>query len=117
VNKIFSLGGWVMNLFNPPPLECMTQGQKVGRVLLVATSLVIICIISAMLLASFVFLVQRMKEVVSAILASDFSFIMNVVGILVLSISVNAICVLVLLYVRRMDQTLMMPPPEAPTHL
>jgi hypothetical protein len=115
MTRLISILGWLQDLFNAPPLASMTHRQKLGRVCLITCSLVLLCILSAMILAVIIFLAQRTHQAVSSLLALDFRQALVIGGILILSACVNALCLLVLLYVRRLDRRLMSSPPAPPT--
>ena len=97
---------WLAHLFNPPPLESMTLTQKVGRVFLVALTLVVICILSAMLGALGIFLVQKAHGMLAGT-----PELLDDIAIIFASMVVNTICVIVLLEIRKADRKLV-PPPE-----
>jgi hypothetical protein len=90
-----------MELFNPPPRRSLTLPQKLGRVLLVTITLVTICIISSLVLALAVFVLQRSHEVLIGI-----PQLINVLTILAVSIGVNIVCVRMLFEIRRLDRRL-----------
>jgi hypothetical protein len=56
---------WFANLFNPPPLAAMNQGQKMARIFLVALTLVLLCIVAAVFAASVLVLAGRAQEMMS----------------------------------------------------
>jgi hypothetical protein len=106
MNRFSEILPWLAHLFNPPPLESMTLTQKVGRVFLVALTLVVICILSAMLGALGIFLAQKAH----GMLAST-PELLDDLAIIFASMIVNTICVIVLLEIRKADRKLI-PPPE-----
>jgi hypothetical protein len=112
--RISSLPAWLVHLFNPPPLASMSVGQKIGRVLLFTAALTTLCLISAMVLAAGIFLVERSPRLVAAIFTNDLSQVDKMAGIMLLSIGVNSICVCVLLQIRRLDRGLMKEVPCSP---
>ncbi len=67
INRSFPILAWLINLFNPPPLKLMSRSQKVGRVLLITTTLLVICILSSMVATLAVFLVERGHRMLSSI--------------------------------------------------
>jgi ABC-type anion transport system duplicated permease subunit len=110
-----------MELFNPPPRRSLTLLQKVGRVLLVTVTLVTLCIISSLVLALAVFVLQRSHEVLIGV-----PQLINVLTILAVSIGVNIVCVRMLFEIRRLDRRLipegsdvlevpLTPPPAKPS--
>jgi hypothetical protein len=105
--RISSLPAWLVHLFNPPPLTSMSTGQKVGRVLLFTAALVTLCLISAMVLAAGIFLVERLPRLAATIFTNDLSQVERMAGIVLLSIGVNSICICILLQIRRLDRGLM----------
>lgn len=100
---------WLMNLFDPPPLELMNQKQKICRVFLVTISLVVSCILLAMLAAMGIYLMEQGQRILS-----DEPHLVNGLGIVFVGICVNAACVLVLFQIRNADRKLMGKPEEAP---
>jgi len=106
INRSFALLAWLVNVFNPPPLETMTRAQKIGRASLVALTLVIICILTAMLGALGIFLVQKGRHLMGSMID-----LLDGLGIIFVSTIVNTICVIVLLEIRRTDRMLV-PPTE-----
>jgi len=99
--------GWLISLINPPPLHAMSRLQKVARVFVFTLALLMICILSSMLAALGIFLFQHLRHMFSGIsvLAGD-------IGIIFVSMLINAICVMVLLKIKNADQKLI--PPEEP---
>ena len=101
--QIIALLAWLMNLFDPPPLVTMTFRQKMGRILLLSGTLVIGSILVAMLGAVGLYLMERGRE-----LGSTPEF-MNGVVIVVVGITVNSLCVLALVQIKRADHKLIPP--------
>jgi hypothetical protein len=93
-----------MNLFDPPPLCSMTFAQKIGRVILLSATLVVGSVLVAMLGALGLFLMERGRE-----LGSTPEFL-NGLGIVLLGISVNAGCIMILVQIKRADNKLVPPP-------
>ena len=104
-----SVLSWLISLVNPPPLHTMSRWQKGARVILFTTTLIVISILSSMLAAVGIFVVQHARHMISGIpqLAED-------IGIIFLSMLVNTLCVMALLKVKNADQRLI-PPAETPT--
>jgi len=100
-----SILAWLLNLFDPPPLKLMTRSQKVGRVFLMTGTLVVVCILSAMLGAAGIFLVQQGHD-----MASNVHDLLRDLGIIFVSMLVNTVCVVVLLEIRKADRKLIQPP-------
>ncbi len=107
MSKPFSIFPWLLGLFDSPPLDTLTQVQKVGRVFLVTVSLVVVCILTAMLLALGIFLIERSHLIFTALMEDNFSVVARMTGILALSVGVNVFCVFILFQVRRLDRNLM----------
>jgi hypothetical protein len=97
-----------ISLFNAPPRAAMTTVQKFGRSLLVTVSLVILCIVGAMLAALGVYVAERGREM----LASTPKFVTGA-SIIFVGVVVNVICVLVLLEIKKADGKLLAPPNPA----
>lgn len=100
----FSILAWLVNLFDPPPLQSMSRNQKVGRVFLLTGTLVVVCILTAMLGAAGIFLMQRGHDMISNV-----RDLLRDVGIIFVSMIVNTICVIVLLEIRKADHKLIQP--------
>jgi hypothetical protein len=96
---------WLMNLFDPPPLSSMTFVQKVGRVVLLTSTLVVGSIMVAMLGALGLYLMERGRE-----FGSKPEFL-NGVCVIMVGVVVNAICVLILVQIKKADHKLV-PPKE-----
>lgn len=101
----FSIGVWILELFNPPLRESLTLQQKAGRVLLVTMTLVTLSIIAALALALAFYAYQCGRNILVNV-----PHLANALKILVCSIAVNVVCVSVLLRMKRFDQRLMRPP-------
>ena len=112
LTHLFSILTWPINLFNPPALGSMSSMQKIGRIFLVTITLVVSCILLAMLGALGIFIVERGHAMISNTpeLISD-------LGIIFVSVSVNALCVMVLLQIRKADHKLMLSQPVATSSL
>ncbi len=87
----------------------MSRKQKVARVLLFTVTLVMLCILTSMLAAVAIFLLQHALNMFNGVaqLAGDLTIIF-------VSMVVNTLCVLVLLKVKSADQKII-PPIEVPT--
>jgi len=96
--QLFSILIWLISLFNPPALASLTVAQKVGRILAVSLSLVAMCFLSAMAVASGIFIMERACRELSAS-----PELLRGLGIVVAGICVNSICWMVLLEIRRAD--------------
>jgi hypothetical protein len=104
VKHLFSIGPWLMELFNPPLRESLSLRQKIGRVLLVTVTLVTLSIIMALVLALVLYAYQFGGNVLMAE-----PQLTRGLEILAVSVAVNVVCVLVLLQVKRLDQRLVPP--------
>ena len=102
---LFSILTWPINLFNPPALSSMNGMQKVGRIFLVTVTLVVSCILAAMLGALGIFIVERGRYMIS-----NASELVGDLGIIFVSICVNILCVIVLLQIRKADRKLIPTP-------
>jgi hypothetical protein len=107
-NRSFSILDWLIHLFAPPPLASMTQAQKVGRVFVFTIALVVICILLSMFAAAGIFTLEHMRK-----MAGGSSELLSDLGIILVSMLVNTLCVIVLLEVRKADRKLI-PPMETP---
>jgi len=103
---IFSILTWLLNLFDPPPLNSMTFVQKAGRVFLLSGTLVVGSILVAMIGALGLYLMEKGRE-----LGNRPEFFQGV-AIIVTGIVVNTICVLVLIQLKNADHKLI--PPTRP---
>ena len=90
-----------MNLFNPPPLAQMNRMQKIGRVFLVTVTLLVNCILLAMAGALAIFLAEHGSE-----MFGNIPNLMAGLEIIFTSILVNAVCIVVLLKIRKADRKL-----------
>lgn len=96
---------WFFNLFDPPPLQSMNWAQKIARVALVTVSLLITCILMAMLSSLVIFIVQRGLHMLRS--GSEF---MGGLVIIFVGITVNIVCVMILVEMSKADGRLMTPP-------
>jgi uncharacterized membrane protein len=103
-----SIAGWLLNLFNAPPREQMSNRQKIGRSLLVTGTIVVVCILSAMVAAVTVFIVEGIARTLNSI--PDFWTTFSIIGV---GLIVNILCVYFLLWVKNFDRKLMLSPDEA----
>jgi hypothetical protein len=108
-NRFIAILAWLLNLFDPPPLNSMTFAQKAGRVILLTATLVIGSILVAMLGALGLFMMEKGHEI-----GSTPEFLKGVC-IIAAGISVNAICVIILVQLKRADNKLVPPPKQAGT--
>ena len=102
---LISLAAWLLNLFNPPPLESMNVAQRTGRVFVLALTVVIGSILFAMVGTLGLYVMERGRE-----LRDTPQFYHGLVIVLV-GIAVNVGCVFVLLQIKKAD-TKLMPPEE-----
>ncbi len=86
----------------------MSVWQKVGRVFLFTTTVVVLCILLSMLAAATIFTTQHARRAIDN--TPEF---MNAIGIILVSMLVNTLCVMGLLAIRRADHKLV--PPAAHT--
>ena len=105
LEPIISLGGWLMELFNPPPLKSMSLTQKTGRILLFTASLVVGSILFAMLGALGLYIMERGREL------RDVPQFYHGLLIVMVGVAVNVGCVFVLLQIKKAD-TKLLPPEE-----
>jgi hypothetical protein len=103
LSPLISLAGWLVELFNPPPLNSMTLTQKAGRVLLFTAALVIGSVLFAMVGALGLYLMERGRE-----LGNVPQFYHGLLIVLV-GIGVNVGCVFVLLQIKKADTKLVPP--------
>jgi len=106
LNRSYALLAWLLHLFAPPPLASMSVTQKIGRTFLVTMTLVVICILTTMLGAIGIFVIERGRDMLGSI-----PELRRGVVIIFAGICVNAICVAVLLHIKKADRKLM---PEQP---
>ena len=107
----FSILAWLLDLFNAPPRDAMTHRQKVGRILLVTGTLVVLCILIAMAFAVGIFVVERINRALGTI-----PDLWSTATIILVGIAVNALCVFLLFQVKKLDRNLMLGPGETPSH-
>ena len=91
-------------MFDAPPLDSMTLGQKIGRIFYLSLTLLVICILAAMTFASLLFVLEQ-----GGLKSSDVPRFLTGLGIVLTGFSVNAICVAVLLKIRTLDSKLNLP--------
>ena len=104
-SPLISLVGWLMELFNPPPLKSMSLTQKTGRILLFTAALVIGSILFAMVGALGLYLMERGREL------RDVPQFYHGLVIVMVGVAVNVGCVFVLLQIKKAD-TKLLPPEE-----
>jgi hypothetical protein len=104
-SPLTSLAGWLMELFNPPPLESMTVMQKTGRVLFFSGALVLASIIFAMVGALGLYIMERGREL------RDAPQFYHGLLIVLVGVAVNVVSVFVLLQIKKAD-TKLVPPHE-----
>jgi hypothetical protein len=104
LDPLVSLAGWLMELFNPPPLSSMNLAQKTGRILLFTAALVIASILFAMVGALGLYLMERGREL------GDVPQFYHGLLIVTVGVAVNVGCVFVLLQIKKADTKLL--PPE-----
>jgi len=104
INRSLAVLAWLVNLFNPPPRDSMSLTQKIGRIFLVALTLTISCILAAMLEAVIIFVIQRGHAMLSSI-----PELLSGLEIILAGICVNAVCVAILLQIRKADRKLIPP--------
>jgi len=107
----FSILAWLFDLFDPPPLRSMSRAQKIGRAFLLTGTLVVVCILTAMLGAVGVFIFQREHD-----MAGSIRDLLRDLGIIFVSMVVNTICVIVLLQIKKADRKLIQPPEASTEH-
>jgi len=81
----------------------MNFAQKIGRVVLLTSTLVVGSVLVAMLGALGLYLVERGREMDNA------PELLNGAGIILLGIAVNATCVIILLQIKKADNKLLPP--------
>jgi ABC-type Fe3+-siderophore transport system permease subunit len=97
---------WLLNLFDPPPLASMTFTQKVGRVILLSSTLVIGSVLVAMLGALGLYLLEKGREI------GNTPEFFSGISVILVGIAVNTLCIAVLLQIKRADHKLV--PPKVP---
>jgi hypothetical protein len=95
-SRAFAL--WMMHWFNPPPLASMTFRQKLGRVFCIFLTLLVVCIVAALTLAALIFVVQQSYFKIATV-----PELLTGLVIIVASFLINAICVAVLIEIRKLD--------------
>jgi hypothetical protein len=103
VIRSHTIFAWLLNLFDPPPLNSMTFAQKAGRVVLLSATLVVGSVLVAMLGALGLYLMEKGRE-----LGSTPEFFQGV-GIILIGIAVNAGCVMILIQIKKADTKLVPP--------
>jgi len=106
INRSVAILAWLIHLFNPPPFASMNRTQKVGRAFLVTLTVLVGCILTAMLGAVGIFVIQRGRDM----LGSNAGLLAGL-EIIFAGACVNAICVAVLLQIRKAEQKLIPPRP------
>jgi len=104
LEPLISLAGWLMELFNPPPLKSMTLYQKTGRILFFTFALVVGSILFAMVGTLGLYLTERGWEL------HDTPGFYHGLLIVLVGLGVNVGCVFVLLQIKKADHKLL--PPE-----
>ena len=105
-----SILAWLLDLFNAPPRASMNRRQKVGRILFVSGTLIVLCILAAMAVAVGLFVAQRVSRALDNI-----PNLWDTSVILMVGVTVNAVCVFLLFQVKKLDRNLMLGPGETPT--
>ncbi len=93
-----------MALFDPPPLASMTIRQKTARIFVLTGTLLIGSIIVAMLGALGLYLAQKGHEIGSM---PEF---LDGLGVITVGVGVNAICLAILLQIKKADHKFVPPP-------
>jgi hypothetical protein len=96
-----SLLAWLLSLFDPPPLETMNWAQKVARVFVVTVTLLLSCVLLSMLSSLIIFIVQRGWQMLHG-----GSHLLAGLVIILAGISVNVVCVMILVEISRADAKL-----------
>jgi len=104
VKRFLAVAHWLIHLFEPPPLASMSLGQKIGRIFNVCLALLVICILTAITAAAFIFGVQQ-----TCLIMGKASESLLGLEIIALGLSVNAICFYAVLRVRKLDLKLNLP--------
>jgi hypothetical protein len=103
LDPLISLAGWLMELFNPPPLSSMNLAQKTGRILLFTAALVIASILFAMVGAVGLYIMECGREL------RDVPEFYHGLMIVTVGVGVNIGCVFVLLQIKKADTKLLPP--------
>jgi len=90
----------------------MTFRQKIGRILFVSGTLIVLCILIAMALAVGIFMQERTTRMLAKI-----PDLWSTAAILFIGIAVNAFCVYLLVQVKKLDRKLMLGSDETATRL
>jgi Kef-type K+ transport system membrane component KefB len=100
--RILTVLGWGLHMFDPPPLQSMNRTQKVGRIFLVTITILVTCILTAMGAAVVLYLFERGRQMLGSVpeLAAGLEIILA-------GAAVNAICVIMLFEIRKIDRKLM----------
>lgn len=93
-----------LRLFNPPPLESLTVGQKIGRIFLITVSLTILCIFTAVMLALILYTIHAVPILWSDSKSIGFKHLLAIISA---SAMVNTLCVLALLQIKKLDRALL----------
>ena len=102
-----SILDWLMHLFNPPPRQTMSFAQKLGRIVLFCTTLIVLSILLSMAAAVGIFAFEHAHHMIMST-----PELLDQVCIIFIGMLVNTLCVMALLAVRRADHKLV--PPEPP---
>ena len=86
----------------------MSRTQKIGRTFLLTGTLVVVCILTAMLGAAGIFIFQQGRD-----MASNFRDLLRDLGIIFVSMLINTGCVFVLLQIKKADHKLIKPTDDA----
>ena len=98
-----SLIGWIVEMFNPPPLESLTFTQRAGRVFLFTLTMVVGSILFAMAGAVGLYIMERGREL------RDTPQFYHGLLIMLVGAAVNVGCVFVLLQIKKADTKLVPP--------
>ncbi|MCE0497124.1 MAG: hypothetical protein LV481_04170 [Methylacidiphilales bacterium] len=110
LRPFFSILAWLLELFNAPPRATMTHRQKLGRMLLVSGTLIVLCILVAMAGTVGLFVAEKISRALDNI-----PDLWTTLGIFFVGITVNAGCVYLLFQVKKLDRNLMRGAGETPT--
>jgi uncharacterized membrane protein YidH (DUF202 family) len=110
LHHLYLIITWLTDLFNAPPRLEMNYRQKIGRILLVTGTMVVVSILTAMAAALGIFVFERIFRAIKNI-----PNLWDTTWIITVGILVNALCVYVLFLVRRLDRKLMLGPGETPS--